>query len=260
MANRTPPVQDDRGMTLLVASDVVKRFGGVRAVDGFSLTLDPGAVVALIGPNGAGKSTLMNVLSGIHRCDGGRIDFDGQAIHRLGPARIARLGVGRTFQVPRVFRRLTVADNVLVPVAYRGVISRGIRDRADDLLALVKLTDHAGSYASELSGGQQKLLELARALMGEPRLVLMDEPFAGVHPQLKQTLVDAIRTTNREHGTTFLIISHEMPLVAALCGWVVAMHLGRNYLAGPPSEVLNEERLVDIYLGQPEQTRHADPW
>jgi branched-chain amino acid transport system ATP-binding protein len=247
-------------MTLLAATDVVKTFGGVHAVSGFSLDLEQGHVVGLIGPNGAGKSTFMNVLSGIHRADNGEITFEGQAIHTLDPPRIARLGVGRTFQVPRVFHRLTVEDNVLVPVAYRGVISRGIRDRAAELLELVNLTGNAGHYARELSGGQQKLLELARALMPEPQLVLMDEPFAGVHPELKQTLVDAIRTANRDRGTTFLIISHEMPLVAALCHWVFAMHLGRNYLAGPPDDVLSEERLVDIYLGQSEPMGHADPW
>jgi branched-chain amino acid transport system ATP-binding protein len=247
-------------MTLLAATDVVKRFGGVHAVNGFSLALEQGHVVGLIGPNGAGKSTFMNVLSGIHRADGGEIAFDGNALHTLDPSRIARLGVGRTFQVPRVFHRLTVEDNVLVPVAYRGVISGGIRERAAELLDLVNLSGNAGHYARELSGGQQKLLELARALMPEPQLVLMDEPFAGVHPELKRTLIEAIRTANRENGTTFLIISHEMPLVAALCGQVFAMHLGRNYLAGPPEEVLNEERLVDIYLGRTEPTEHADPW
>src|SRR5918996_1026331 len=228
-------------MALLTATRVVKRFGGVTAVNGFSLVLEPGQVVALIGPNAAGKSTFMNMLSGVHRADGGEIEFDGHSIHALTPARIARLGVGRTFQVPRVFHRLTVTDNVLVPVAYRGVISGGIRERAEALLDLVNLTRNAGHYARELSGGQQKLLELARALMPDPQLVLMDEPFAGVHPQLKQTLIEAIQSANRERGTTFLIISHEMPLVAALCGWVFAMHLGRNYLAGPPGDVLNDE-------------------
>lgn len=246
-------------MALLAATDVVKHFGGVRAVNGFSLVLEPGQVVGLIGPNGAGKSTFMDILSGVHRADEGEIAFAGHPIHALSPSRIARLGVGRTFQGPRVFHRLTVADNVLVPVAYRGVVSRGIRDRAGELLELVKLTGNAGHYARELSGGQQKLLELARALMPDPQLVLMDEPFAGVHPELKQTLIEAIRTANREKGTTFLIVSHEMPVVAALCGWVFAMHLGRNYLAGPPQEVLNEERLVDIYLGQTESMGHADP-
>ncbi|MGH8937296.1 MAG: ABC transporter ATP-binding protein [Acidimicrobiia bacterium] len=245
-------------MSLLTATGVVKRFGGVVAVDDFSLNLEPGRVVAVIGPNGAGKSTFMNVLSGLYRADGGEIRLDGQPIHALNPAQIARLGVGRTFQIPRVFRRLTVMDNVLVPVAHREVISGGIRERAQELLALVNLSDKAGQYARELSGGQQKLLELARALMAEPQLVLMDEPFAGVHPELKQTLIDAVRAANRERGTTFLIVSHEMPVVAALCGWVFAMHLGRNYLDGPPDEVLNDERLVDIYLGRMEQVGHAD--
>jgi branched-chain amino acid transport system ATP-binding protein len=247
-------------MALLTATGIVKRFGGVTAVNGFSLALEPRQMVALIGPNAAGKSTFMNILSGVHRADEGEIEIEGHAVHALPPPRIARLGVGRTFQVPRVFHRLTVIDNVLVPVAYRGVISRGIRERAEGLLDLVNLTRNADHYARELSGGQQKLLELARALMPDPKLVLMDEPFAGVHPELKQTLVEAIQSANRERGTSFLIISHEMPLVAALCGWVFAMHLGHNYLAGPPGEVLNDERLVDIYLGQTEPMGHADPW
>jgi branched-chain amino acid transport system ATP-binding protein len=243
-------------MSLLEVADVVKRFGGVTAVNKLSLSVASGQVVALIGPNGAGKSTTMNALSGLVHPESGEINFDGKPIHGLDPPRIAHMGVGRTFQIPRIFRRLTVADNVLVPVAHSGSVSRGIRERVSELLHLVKLTDKAGGYASDLSGGQQKLLELARALMADPKLVLMDEPFAGIHPELKQTLIDAIRETNREHGTTFLIVSHEMPVVAALCQWVFAMHLGANYLAGKPHDVLADERLVDIYLGQ--AVGHAD--
>lgn len=236
-------------MALLEVDGVVKRFGGVTAVNGFSLSVEASQRMALIGPNGAGKSTLMNVLSGLHHPDEGEIRFDGQPIHRLPPPRISLSGVGRTFQIPRIFRRLTVGDNVLVPVAHAAEISGDVRDRVRELLALVKLEDKAGQYASELSGGQQKLLELARALMAKPKLVLMDEPFAGVHPELKRTLIDAIRSTNEEQGTTFLIVSHEMPVVSALCEWVVAMHLGANFLAGVPDQVLDDERLVDIYLG-----------
>lgn len=236
-------------MPLLEVDDVVKRFGGVTAVDGFSLEIGSGQVVALIGPNGAGKSTFMNTLSGIHRPDRGGIMFDGKPIQNLSPPEIALSGVGRTFQIPRIFRRLTVGDNVLVPVAHAGEISGDIRDRVAELLALVSLEDKAGQYASELSGGQQKLLELARALMSEPKLVLMDEPFAGVHPELKGTLIEAVKSTNEREGTTFLIVSHEMPVVAALCEWVFAMHLGANYLDGRPEDVLADERLVDIYLG-----------
>jgi ABC-type branched-subunit amino acid transport system ATPase component len=131
-----------------------------------------------------------------------------------------------------------------------------VRDRVRQLLALVRLDEKEGQYASELSGGQQKLLELARALMPQPKLVLMDEPFAGVHPELKRTLIDAIRSTNEEQGTTFLIVSHEMPVVAALCEWVVAMHMGANFLAGDPDEVLGDDRLVDIYLGQEDDDAH----
>jgi len=236
-------------VALLEVDGVVKRFGGVTAVNGFSLSVEEGQRMALIGPNGAGKSTLMNVLSGLHHPDQGEIRFSGQPIHRLSPPRISLSGLGRTFQIPRIFRRLTVGDNVLVPVAHVGEISGDVRDRVSQLLSLVNLDDKAGQYASELSGGQQKLLELARALMAQPKLVLMDEPFAGVHPELKRTLIDAIRSTNEQQGTTFLIVSHEMPVVSALCEWVVAMHLGANFLAGHPDQVLDDERLVDIYLG-----------
>lgn len=236
-------------MSLLEADGVVKRFGGVTAVDDFSLRIRPGQVVALIGPNGAGKSTFMNTLSGLHHPDRGEITFNGKPIQHLSSPEIALSGVGRTFQIPRIFRRLTVGDNVLVPVAHVGKISGDMRDRVRELLGLVQLEEKAGQYASELSGGQQKLLELARALMPEPKLVLMDEPFAGVHPELKKTLIEAIRATNEREGTTFLIVSHEMPVVAALCEWVFAMHLGANHLDGRPEEVLADERLVDIYLG-----------
>jgi ABC-type branched-subunit amino acid transport system ATPase component len=243
-------------VALLEVDSVVKRFGGVTAVNGFTLSVEAGQRMALIGPNGAGKSTLMNVLSGLHRPDQGEIFFDGEPIHRLDPPRISLSGVGRTFQIPRIFRRLTVGDNVLVPVAHAAAISGDVRDRVRQLLALVRLDDKEGQYASELSGGQQKLLELARALMAQPKLVLMDEPFAGVHPELKRTLIDAIRSTNEEQGTTFLIVSHEMPVVAALCEWVVAMHMGANFLAGDPDEVLGDDRLVDIYLGQEDDDAH----
>ena len=239
-------------MPLLEATKVVKRFGGVIAVDRFSLTVDSGRVVGLIGPNGAGKSTFMDIVSGLRRTDDGEISFRGQAIHTLPPPQIARLGVGRTFQVPRTFRRLTALDNVLVPVAHREVVGRRVRDRAEELLGLVNLVDKTGTYARELSGGQQKLLELARALMPEPDLILMDEPFAGVHPEIKQAFLEAIRRTNAQRGTSFLIVSHEMPVVTALCHWLYAMHLGSNYLEGPPREVVNDERLVDIYLGDGE--------
>lgn len=246
-------------MPLLKASRVLKQFGGVVAVDGFSLAIDAEQVVGLIGPNGAGKSTFMNIVSGLYRADEGEISLRDRAIHTLGPSQIARLGVGRTFQVPRTFRRLNVLDNVLVPVAHREVLGRRVRGRAQELLELVNLAGKADMYAGELSGGQQKLLELARALMPEPDLILMDEPFAGVHPELKQALIKAIRITNAEKGTSFLIVSHEMPVVAALCQWLHAMHLGRNYLEGPPEQVVNDERLVDIYLGDGEVVGREGP-
>ena len=237
-------------MTLRGENLTVAYYGDIYVLREVEIEARSGIITCVIGPNGAGKSTFINVLSGIYALDDGEIQLDNTPIHRLPPPQRARMGVGRTFQTPRIFHRLTVIENVLVPVAHLDTITVDVRKRATDLLELVNLADKANGYARELSGGQQKLLELARALMAEPRIVLMDEPFAGVHPELRETLIEAIKTVNRDLGTTFLIVSHEMPVVAALCQWVYAMHLGRNFLAGPAQEVLHDARLVDIYLGE----------
>lgn len=240
---------------LLRVENVQKHFGGVMAVNGISLNVEAGTVVGLIGPNGAGKSSLINTINGVYPPDGGRIRLHDGRIDGLSPHDIAHLGVGRTFQIPRVFHRLTVLENVLTPVVYRGPLSRGGRRRALELLALVDLAEKADQYAGELSGGQQKLLEFARAVMADPTLILMDEPFAGVHPVLKATLIDSIQQVNAEEGIALLIVSHDTPVIAELCQRTVVMHLGAKLLEGPTRDVLNDERVVDIYLGS--QTRAA---
>lgn len=240
---------------LLRVENVQKHFGGVMAVNGMSLDVDEGGVVGLIGPNGAGKSSLVNTINGVFSPDAGRIWLRDRRIDGQAPYKIAHYGMGRTFQIPRVFHRLTVMENVLSPVVYRGPLSRGGRARALALLDLVTLADKAAEYAGELSGGQQKLLEFARAVMADPVLILMDEPFAGVHPTLKSTLIDSMRQVNADSRIAFLIVSHDTPVVADLCPRTVVMHLGEKLLEGPTREVLNDERVVDIYLG--DQTRAA---
>lgn len=234
---------------LLKVSDVDKSFGGVMAVNGMSMDVEAGTIVGLIGPNGAGKSTLLNAINGLYRLDRGQVYLNGQRIDGLPPHQVARRGVGRTFQTPRLFRRLTVLENVLTPVIHRGAVGRQGRRRAMELLDFVGLTEKANSYAQELSGGQQKLLEFARALMSEPELILMDEPFAGVHPTIKETLLNNIHQINVEEGKTILITSHDTPVIAELCAWAVVMHLGSKFLEGPPRDVLSDERLVNVYLG-----------
>jgi ABC-type branched-subunit amino acid transport system ATPase component len=236
---------------LLQVVEVQKHFGGVMAVHGMSLTIEQGTIVGLIGPNGAGKSTLINTINGVYQPDSGQIYLHGQRIDGLPPYKVAHMGVGRTFQVPRVFRRLTVLENMVTPMIHRGGLGLGDRRRAMELLEFVGLADKAHQYAGELSGGQQKLLEFARAVMAEPRLILMDEPFNGVHPVIKEQLIESIRQVNATQGTSIFIASHDTPVIAELCSRTIVMHLGEKFLEGPTREVLNDERVVDIYLGAP---------
>lgn len=234
---------------LLQVDNVKKHFGGVMAVNGVSLDVEPGTIVGLIGPNGAGKSTLVNLINGVYPPDDGHILLGSRRIDGRPPHDIAHLGVGRTFQIPRIFHRLTVLENVLTPVVYRGPLSRGGRQRAMALLELVDLADKPNQYAGELSGGQQKLLEFARAVMADPTLILMDEPFSGVHPVLKATLIESIQQVNAEENIALLVVSHDTPVIAELCQRTLVMHLGEKLLDGPTREVLNDDRVVDIYLG-----------
>lgn len=234
---------------LLRVVDVEKHFGGVMAVYRMSLEVKEGAMVGLIGPNGAGKSTLLNTINGVYQPDGGQIILRGRRIDGLPPYKVAHMGVGRTFQVPRIFQRLTILENLMTPMVHRGGLGLGGRRRAMELLEFVGLTEKAHQYAGELSGGQQKLLEFARAVMAEPKLILMDEPFNGVHPVIKEQLIESIRQVNAQQGTSVLIASHDTPVIADLCSETIVMHLGEKFLEGPTRQVLNDDRVVDIYLG-----------
>ena len=248
---------------MLHAIDLCKTFGGVRAVDGVSFALEPGSITGLIGPNGAGKTTLFNLIAGAERPSAGRLRLDGVEIGGARPDRIFRLGLARTFQIPRPFPEMTVLENVMLAAPgqlgerfwtnwLRGASvaaeERELRERARHWLDFVGLDRLARDPARTLSGGQRKLLELARVLVAEPRIILLDEPGAGVNPALLATIVDKIAEINAG-GVTFLIIEHNMDLVMSLCRPILVMADGRLLLTGTAAEVLADPRVVDAYLG-----------
>lgn len=248
---------------LLHVENVVKRFGGVLAVDHCSLQIQRGTITGLIGPNGAGKTTLFNMIAGVYRPDAGHIWFEGERIDGLSPYQIFARHIARTFQIARALPRLTVLDNLLlVPAQQCGERLRNawfrprrvraqeaeLRARAQEVLGFVKLDALQHEYAAHLSGGQKKLLELARAMMSEARFILLDEPGAGVNPTLMQELVGYIRKL-QQRGCTFLLIEHNMDLVMEICDPVMVMHHGQKLLEGPPQVVRHDQRVLDVYLG-----------
>ena len=228
---------------------LTKRFGGLNAVDGASFAVEAGSIVGLIGPNGSGKTTTLNLMNGVYRPDGGVIRVAGQELQGHSSGAFVAAGVTRTFQTPRVFSTITALENMLVPVLHRPSRGQRWRARAEDLLDFVSLAAHRDTPASELSGGQQKLLEFVRALMTDPQVVLMDEPFAGVHPSIKEAMRDRIQERNRE-GTAFVIVSHEIPDLMRLCSQVICMSEGRVAASGPPEFVTAQPEVVEAYLGR----------
>jgi len=248
---------------ILDVDDVAKRFGGVPAVSGATVSVVEGSITALIGPNGAGKTSLFNVISGFQRADRGQVRFRGRRIDRLPTHRIAREGLVRTFQNPKILRRMTVLENMLLagpsqpgeslwrvatprPSARR---EAELQARARDLLRAVRLDSHADAYAGTLSGGQRKLLEFARALMAEPRLLLLDEPMAGVNPALRDQLLEQILAVREAEGITFLVIEHDLETVMAISDTVAVMSQGRVIFQGSPDAVQRSEEVIDAYLG-----------
>jgi ABC-type branched-subunit amino acid transport system ATPase component len=243
-------------MSLLEIANLSKRFGGVVAVDDCSLTVTQGSITGLIGPNGSGKTTVFNLVTGFIPADNGEVRFKSQPITRLGPDRIYALGVGRTFQLARIFPRLTTLENMLVPVrrsGLRALLSHGQwgheKERAMEMLEFMEIGHVAGTLGGALSYGQRKLLELAAVMMARPELVLLDEPAGGVNPALLERIADYIRRLNRQGGVTFLIVEHNMGFVMNLCDQVVVLNQGRPIASGKPKEVRENPAVLDAYLG-----------
>ncbi len=248
---------------LLQVDSLVKEFGGLHAVNHVSFNLREGSITGLIGPNGAGKTTLFNTLAGAHRPNGGRILLRGRRIDGLPPHRIFAAGLARTFQIPRPFATMTLLENLmLVPAdqpgehfwnnwVARGAVARrerAIRDQALELLAWLGLERLATEPASVLSGGQRKLLELARVLMAQPAAILLDEPGAGVHPVLLAQIAQRLRELPAR-GVTLLVIEHNLDLVMSLCNPVLVMAQGRLLMEGTPDQVRQDARVLEAYLG-----------
>jgi branched-chain amino acid transport system ATP-binding protein len=248
---------------MLEVRAVSRHFGGVKAVDGVSMRVGRGEIVGLIGPNGAGKTTLFNLVAGTARPSSGEILLDGRHIGGDRPHRRLAHGLGRTFQIPRPFPNMTLVENLLVAAkgqAGERIFANWFRpriiaeqehrnlDRAYALLDFVTLATLAHEPARVLSGGQRKLLELARVMMAGPAIVLLDEPAAGVNPSLVETIIARIAELNRQ-GVTFLVIEHDMDLVGRLCAHVFVMAGGRNLAEGTPAEVVRNGRVIEAYLG-----------
>jgi ABC-type branched-subunit amino acid transport system ATPase component len=236
----------------LRAEGVTKSFGGVQALADCTLTAPAGQITGLIGPNGSGKTTLFNVMTGYEKADSGQVLLDDARITGAPAHRVFSLGVARTFQLTRIFPRLTVLENMLVPAQHgrsqHGRSGRAHREHAMDLLAFTGIAGHAGALAGTLSYGQRKLLELSYVLVCEPAVVLLDEPAGGVNPSLIHHISDRIRELNRS-GRTFLIVEHNMDFVMGLCDQVTVLDSGTVVASGPPEEIRADPRVLDAYLG-----------
>jgi len=249
---------------LLRIKEVSKHFGGVYAVNGVSLDLDHGGVCGLVGPNGSGKTTLFSIILGLHRADQGEIYFNGKCINNLAPHQIYDLGLVHAFQIPRIFHDLNVLDNMLVAARnqqgdrlFNSLFRRRrwreqekeLIEEAMNLLELVDLDEHAFSPAGELSGGQRKLLEVARGLMAKPRLLLLDEPAAGINPVLGKTMFEKLRDFSH-NGTAFFVVEHRLEILFEYASWVYVMDKGQIMLEGEPQTIIDDPSFYSIYLGE----------
>jgi len=246
------------------ARDVVKSFGGINAVQGATMSVKRGSITALIGPNGAGKTTFFNLITGFYKLDSGTVTFEGEDVSGQPSYKIARRGMVRTFQITKALSRMSVIDNMLLaapdqpgeslfnavfrPLATRNR-EREVAEQAHELLASFNLDKKADDYAGTLSGGQRKLLELARALMAAPRFLLLDEPMAGINPTLGARLLEHMERLRTEEGVTFLFVEHDMDVVMNHSDRVVVMAEGRVISEGTPDEVRADRKVVDAYLG-----------
>jgi ABC-type branched-subunit amino acid transport system ATPase component len=247
---------------VVVADDVSRLFGGLHAVDVSHVEIQRGAITALIGPNGAGKTTFFNLLTGFDKPNTGRWTFNGTSLAGMPAYRVARLGMVRTFQLTKVLAKLTVIENMRVGATGQSGESllramfpffwrrqeKANTERADEILKRFKLDTKREDFAGSLSGGQRKLLEMARALMVDPELVMLDEPMAGVNPALKQSLLQHVKSL-REDGMTVLFVEHDMDMVRDISDWVIVMAEGQIIAEGPPDSVMGDQRVIDAYLG-----------
>jgi ABC-type branched-subunit amino acid transport system ATPase component/ABC-type branched-subunit amino acid transport system permease subunit len=250
------PAPARSGRKLLEVKGLDKHFEGVRAVDGCSFEVEEGTITGLIGPNGSGKTTVFNLIGGTMRSDAGEVWFDGKRIDRYPPWRRAYAGIGRTFQITRVFPGMTVLENVVAPLrsfSWRqlraGAVSGEEARRADELLEFVGIGEYRDQPAEALSYGQRKLVELAQVLMLDPKLILLDEPAGGINPTLVERMAEMIRELN-QRGTTFLIVEHNMPFVLGLCDPVLVLAQGSCICGGAPDEIQRDPRVLDAYLGE----------
>jgi len=231
---------------ILTARDVSVRFGGVQALNGANLVVRPGTITGVIGPNGSGKSTLFNIITGLTRGDSGQVVFNGRDITGLSSHHINRIGIGRTFQMVRLFDRMTVIENLVV-------VSRDDSDfarmRGEELLELVSLSHLRDEYAGSLSYGQRKLVEFVRLMMTNPALVMLDEPFAGVNPIMERRLLDQMEGWKRE-GRTIVVTDHEMKIMMEICEEIFVLDYGEVIAHGTPQEVRADERVMEAYFGR----------
>ncbi|HZJ04181.1 MAG TPA: ABC transporter ATP-binding protein [Nocardioidaceae bacterium] len=246
---------------ILVADNIVRQFGGLTAVDVRHVEVQRGVITALIGPNGAGKTTFFNVLTGFDKPQSGTWSFNDRPLSKMPAFKVARLGMVRTFQLTKVLAKLPVVENMrlgatgqsgekFLPALFQmwGGQEKQITEKADRLLERFLLHKKRDDFAGSLSGGQRKLLEMARALMADPELVMLDEPMAGVNPALKQSLLGHVKSL-REDGRTVLFVEHDMDMVRDISDWVIVMAQGQVIAEGPPGSVMGDHRVIDAYLG-----------
>ncbi|MEU0316205.1 MULTISPECIES: ABC transporter ATP-binding protein [unclassified Nocardioides] len=247
---------------ILVADNIVRTFGGLTAVDVDHFEIQRGAITALIGPNGAGKTTFFNLLTGFDQPSSGTWSLDGRSLKGMAPFKVARLGMVRTFQLTKVLAKLSVLENMRLGATgqrgerfwaapFKGLWGKQeaeITAKADDLLARFLLDAKREDFAGSLSGGQRKLLEMARSLMVDPELVMLDEPMAGVNPALKQSLLGHVKSL-RDEGRTVLFVEHDMDMVRDISDWVIVMAQGKIVAEGTPGSVMADQRVIDAYLG-----------
>ncbi len=237
-------------MALLWTQNLTKRFEGITAVNDVTFSLEAKEVRGLIGPNGSGKTTFLNLINGVYPPDGGFIYFKEERINNLRPYEITVKGIGRTFQITRIFRRMTVLENMLVPALTTHSFSNDEErfKKSFDLLKFVGLDHLTYEKGGNLSGGQQKLLEFARVLMMNPDIVLLDEPFSGVNPAIKEELMKTVKEMN-SRDITFILVTHDIPSVLELCGRITVFDAGKMIAEGTSDEIISDERVIEAYLG-----------